>query len=500
MIGRALVAGALSLALAAASTAALAQGAPAAATATAGPVVKIKQGELAGSVADGAATFLGIPYAAAPVGDLRWKLPAAGPTWTGVRDATKPGASCEKDTEDCLYLNVTTPAGAKPGQKLPVMVWIHGGAFLVGTSMGAFGAVHDGTEFAKKGVITVTFNYRLGHAGFFAHPALTAEGHTANYGLADQVAALKWVKANIASFGGDPSNVTIFGESAGGISVLYLMLAPDAKGLFQKAIGESSFPRHMPFTLAKAEADGVKAAKAAGVEGTDAGAAAALRKLPLSQLPYSGGFTERAQPIQDNKLIASGIAQGFAAGRQVKVPLIVGGNSNEASLFKPQAAMLETMPPAAQAPIKAAYDPKGSGNTAQVVNDLATDTYITEPDRNLARVASKAGQPVWLYYFSFLPEKTRATAFGAPHTAEIRYVWGGAKQRFAPEEVPISNAMNAYWAAFAKSGTPDSAGGVAWPKFDAGKEGSIEFGVDGVQVREHQFKDRLDVAEKMQPK
>jgi para-nitrobenzyl esterase len=492
MIGRALVAGAISLALTLASTAAFAQ--------TTGPVVKLRQGALAGASADGAASYLGIPYAAPPLGELRWKLPAAGPNWSGVRDATKPGASCEKDTEDCLYLNVTTPAGAKPGQKLPVMVWIHGGAFLVGTSMGAFGAVHDGTEFAKKGVITVTFNYRLGHAGWFAHPALSAEGHTANYGLADQIAALKWVKANIASFGGDPNNVTIFGESAGGISVLYLMLTPEAKGLFEKAIGESSFPRHMPFTLAKAEADGLKAAKAAGVEGTDAAAAAALRKLPLSQLPYAGGFTERAQPILDNKLIASGIAQGFAAGRQTKVPLIVGGNSNEASLFKPQAAQLDAMPEAAQAPLKAAYDPKGAGNKAQIVNDFATDTYITEPDRNLARLATKAGEPVWLYYFSFLPEKTRGTSFGAPHTAEIRYVWGGAKQRFAPEEVPVSNAMNAYWAAFAKSGTPDSAGGVAWPKFDAAKESSIEFGVAGVQVREHQFKDRLDVAEKLQPK
>jgi para-nitrobenzyl esterase len=496
----ALVAGALALGLATAATTAMAQGAAAAATAPAGPVVKIRQGQLAGATADGAATFLGIPYAAPPVGELRWKLPAAGPAWTGVRDATKPGASCEKDVEDCLYLNVTTPAGAKPGAKLPVMVWIHGGAFLVGTSMGAFGAVHDGAEFAKKGVITVSFNYRLGHAGWFAHPALTAEGHTANYGLADQVAALKWVKANIASFGGDPGNVTVFGESAGGISVLYLMLTPEAKGLFQKAIGESSFPRHTPFPLAKAEADGVKAAKAAGIDGSDAAAAAALRKLPLSQLPYAGGFTERAQPILDNRLIVSGITQGFAAGRQAKVPLMIGGNSNEASLFKPQPAQLDAIPAPAQGALKAAYDPKGAGNKVQMVNDLTTDTFMTEPDRNLARIAAKAGEPVWLYYFSFVPEKTRGTALGAPHVAEVRYVFGGGKQRFSPEELPVSNAMNAYWAAFAKAGTPDSAGGVAWPKFDAAKEASVEFGNDGVQAREHQFKARLDLAEQMQPK
>jgi len=492
MFRRSFVAGAMALALAATSGAAFAQGSA--------PTVKIKQGVLAGAATADAVSYLGIPYAAPPVGELRWKLPAAGPSWTGARDATKPGASCEKDVEDCLYLNVTTPVGAKPGAKLPVMVWIHGGGFVIGTSMAAFGATHDGSEFAKKGVITVTLNYRLGHAGFFAHPAIDREGHTANYGLADQVAALKWVKANIASFGGDPSNVTIFGESAGGISVLYLMLAPEAKGLFQKAIGESSFPRHNPYDMAKADGMGERAAKAAGVEGSDAAAAAALRALPLSKLPYEGGFTERAQPILDGKLITSGIAQGFAAGRQTKVPLIIGGNSNEASLFRPKAEDFDKLPAPAQQAITAAYDPSHAGDKLKVMNEFITDTYITEPDRNAARAAAKAGEPVWVYFFSFVPEKARATSQGAGHVNEVRFVWGGEKQKFLPEEVALSKAMNAYWAAFAKSGNPDSAGGVAWPKFDAAKEASIEFGSDGVKTHEHQFKARLDVAEKLQPK
>ena len=492
MIRRALLAGALSLGLAAASTAALAQ--------ASGPTVKIHQGALQGATSDGVSTYLGIPYAAPPVGELRWRLPAPGPTWTGARDATKPGASCEKEVEDCLYLNVTTPAGAKPGAKLPVMVWIHGGGFVIGTSMGSFGATHDGSEFARKGVITVTLNYRLGHAGFFAHPAIDREGHTANYGLADQIAALKWVKANIGAFGGDASNVTIFGESAGGISVLYLMLTPEAKGLFQKAIGESSFPRHMPNSVEKADGMGVRAAKAAGVDGSDAATAAALRALPLTKMPYEGGFVERAQPILDHKLIVSGIAQGFAAGRQTKVPLIVGGNSNEASLFRPKATDFDALPAAQQKAVAAAYDPENSGAKLKIMNDLVTDTYITEPDRNLARAATKAGEPVWLYFFSFTPEKGRATSMGAGHVTEVRSVWGGEKQKFAPEEVALSKSMNAYWAAFAKSGAPDSAGGPAWPKFDAAHEASIEFGVDGVHPREHQFKTRLDVAEKLQPK
>ncbi|THD77392.1 MAG: carboxylesterase family protein [Phenylobacterium sp.] len=487
MIRRALVAGALALGLTVASSAAFAQ--------NTGPVVKIHQGELAGATADGASSFLGIPYAAPPVGELRWRAPAAGPSWAGVRDATKPGASCEKDVEDCLYLNVTRPAGAKPGAKLPVMVWIHGGGFVIGTSMAAFGATHDGTEFAKQGVITVSLNYRLGHAGWFAHPALDKEGHTANYGLADQIAALRWVKANIASFGGDPGNVTIFGESAGGISVLYLMLAPEARGLFQKAIGESSFPRHTPYSLAKADGMGVRAAEAAGVKGDDAQAAAALRKLPLSQLPYEGGFTERAQPILDGKLIASGITQGFAAGHQAKVPLLFGGNSNEASLFRPKPEQLDVLSVPVHAAIDAAY---GATDKVQEVNDFVTDTFITEPDRNLARIEAKAGAPVWLYFFSFVPEKARATSRGAGHVAEVRFVFGGDKQRFAPEEVAISKSMNAYWAAFAKSGTPDSAGGPAWPRFDAAHEASMEFGADGPKPREHQFKARLDVAETLQ--
>jgi para-nitrobenzyl esterase len=492
MIRRAFVAGAVALTFAVTSTAAFAQGAA--------PSVKIKQGALSGATAEGASSYLGIPYAAPPVGSLRWKLPAPAAGWSGTRDATKPGASCEKDVEDCLYLNVTTPAGARPGAKLPVMVWIHGGGFVIGTSIGSFGAVHDGTEFAKHGVITVSLNYRLGHAGFFAHPALDREGHTANYGLADQVAALKWVKANIAGFGGDPSNVTIFGESAGGISVLYLMLMPEAKGLFQKAIAESSFPRHTPYSMEKADGMGVTAAKAAGVDGTDAAAAAALRATPLSKLPYVGGFTERAQPILDGKLIVSGITQGFAAGRQAKVPLIVGGNSNEASLFRPTPAQLDAIPAAAQPALKAAYDPKGAGDKVRMVNELVTDNFMTEPDRNLARIETKAGVPTWLYFFSFVPEKARATSQGAGHVTEVRFVFGGDKQKFLPEEAPLSKAMNAYWAAFAKSGTPDSAGGVAWPKFDAAKEASLEFGAEGPQPREHQFKDRLDFTEKQQPK
>ena len=419
----------------------------------AAPTAKIKQGALTGAVVEGVEEFWGIPYAAPPVGDLRWKPPTAAASWTGERDATKAGATCQPTqkgeyTEDCLFANVTRPAGAKPGAKLPVYVWIHGGGFTIGSAIGAFGAQTDGIQFAKEGIVTVSVSYRLGRAGWFAHPALCKEGPCGNYGYMDQIAALKWVKANIASFGGDPNNITIGGESAGGISVLELMLAPDARGLFQKAIGESSFGRLEPTSMADAQAAGLKAAAQAGVAGTDAAAAAALRKVPLSAMPYSGPFTSRAGPILDGKIVQGGVAEGFAAGKQAKVPLLIGGNSNEASLFRPQAAAVDAIPADRKAAALAAFDPKGAGNKAQMANDMATRVYITEPDRAISRAQSKAGQPVYTYYFSYVGPGDKARAqFGAIHTAEIKYAFSGPKQQFAAEDLPLAKAVNAYWAA-----------------------------------------------------
>ncbi len=470
---------------------------PFAAAAQDAPTAKIKQGAMTGAVVEGVEEFWGIPYAAPPVGELRWKPPTAPAAWTGTRDASKAGASCQPTqkgdyTEDCLFANVTRPAGAKPGAKLPVYVWIHGGGFTIGSATGAFGAQTDGIQFARDGIVTVSVSYRLGRAGWFAHPALCKEGACGNYGLMDQIAALKWVKANIASFGGDPTNVTIGGESAGGISVLELMLAPDARGLFQKAIGESSFGRLEPTAMADAQAAGLKAAQGAGVSGEDAAAAAALRKLPLSAMPYTGPFTSRAGPILDGRYVQSGIAEGFAAGKQAKVPLLIGGNSNEASLFRPQAAAVDAIPAARKAAAMAAFDPAGGGNKAQIANDMATRVYITEPDRAISRAQSKAGVPVYTYYFSYVSPGAKAQLpFGAPHTAEIKYAFSGPKQQFADVDLPLAKAVNAYWAAFIKSGNPDSAGGPAWPKF-APNETYMEFSAAGPQPHDHFLKAQLD--------
>ncbi|HEY8573803.1 carboxylesterase/lipase family protein [Phenylobacterium sp.] len=456
-------------------------------------VVKVRQGALKGSVANGVAYHLGIPFAAPPVGDLRWRPPQAAAGWTGERDATKAGAVCQTN-EDCLFLNVVRPAGARKGQKLPVMVWIHGGAFVTGTSMGAFGGDTEGSEFARKGIVHVSANHRLGRPGWFAHPALTREGHGANYGQMDQIAALKWVQANIADFGGDPKNVTIYGESAGGIAVLYLMGTPQTKGLFHKAIAHSSFGRGEPTPLKVAEETGVKVAEAAGVKGSDAAAAAALRKLPLSAIAPQGGLSApgRPFPILDGDTITASIADTFKAGREHKVPLVIGGNSHEASLTRPTAAMLDAMPEAQRAAVTKAFDPQGSGDKARIINDYVTVRSITEPDRFIARLHAKNGAPTWVYYFSYVPAAERARKpYGAGHTDEIRFVFGSPRNSFAPEDLPLSNAMNTHWANLAKKGDP----GAPWPRFTLAREAQIEFGADGPQPRERFLKDWRDAVE-----
>ena len=472
---------------------------PAAALAQGGPEATIKQGKLQGAAVEGVEEFWGIPYAAPPVGDLRWKPPVAAKGWSETRDATKAGASCQPSqkgdyVEDCLFANVTRPAGAKPGQKLPVYVWIHGGGFTIGSATGAFGAQTDGIQFAKAGIITVSVSYRLGRAGWFAHPALCKEGPCGNYGYMDQIAALKWVKANIASFGGDPNNITIGGESAGGISILELMLAPDARGLFQKAIAESSFGRLEPTPMAVAMERGAKAAQAAGVTGDDAAAAAALRKLALSAMPYTEPFTARAGPILDGRYVLSGIEEGFAAGKAATVPLLIGGNSYDASLFRPTAAAVDALPADRKAAAMAAFDPKRTGDKAQVANDIATRTYITEPDRAISRDQAKAGQPVYTYYFSYVTPAARTTPqgkWGAAHASEIKFAFAGPKQQFAEADLPVAKAMSSYWAAFIKTGNPGAAGGPAWPKF-APEETYMEFSADAPKAQPHFLKAQLD--------
>lgn len=464
-----------------------------------GPMVKVKQGQAQGTVVDGVAIFKGLPFAAPPVGDLRWRVPRPPAKWSGIRAATAFSSSCAQ-TEDCLYLNVYEPAGTKSGAKLPVMVWIHGGAFLFGS-----GSSYDGSQFARQGVVVVTVNYRLGRAGWFAHPALTAEnpkGPLGNYGLMDQVAALHWVADNIKGFGGDAKNVTIFGESAGAISVNYLMLAPQAKGLFNKALSESGFGRLPARPISSVEQNGVDFAEKAGVHGSDAAAAKALRALSWSELTANVagiGAVGQLLPMADGKMITGSAAEGFAQGQEAHVPYLLGGNSDEASLTrrglnaKERFASIQERREA----FLAAYDPENTGDADRIIARLITDSSISEPDRDLARLHAQHGNATYVYYFSYTPAAQRATLFGLPHGGELAYVFNTPRTTpFDDEGKAVATAANRYWAQFAKSGDPDSAGGAAWPKFDAADEYVMEFPASGVPVAaKHFHKDRLDWVE-----
>jgi len=498
----------------------------AASAAQAADTVKVAQGALHGATAGAVTSFKGVPFAAPPVGDLRWRPPSAPQRWQGVREADKYGPACMQmsaprpgappivQSEDCLYLNVWAPAAARPGQKLPVMVWIHGGAFIQGTGGTPF---YDGTHFAQRGVVFVTVNYRLGRLGFFAHPALTAEapnGPLGNYGILDNIAALKWVKANIAAFGGDPDNVTAFGESAGGILVNFLMTAPEAKGLFQKAISESGFGRSAGVPIRgdaprTGEKIGVAFATAHGVAGSGPEAAKALRALSAQALsaPVTGlGDPGIPSPMVDGVVIPEPPPKAFAEGKEAKVPYIAGGNSWEASLFPQTArdpeATLARLGPARQK-FMAAYgaDPAG------VAQDLTTETAVIEPDRYLARLHEKNGQKAWNYYFSYVPAAQRASVHGLNHGGEILYVFDNLRDQptpFAGRILPaataqdhrISEAAIAYWVAFAKRSDPDAAGGVAWLPAEPG-DNVLEFGADGVHLRPHFHQATLDLVEQL---
>jgi len=464
-----------------------------------GPVVKVRQGDAQSIVADGVAVFKGLPFAAPPVGDLRWREPQPPAKWSGVRAANAFSSTCMQ-AEDCLYLNVYEPADAKRGARLPVMVWIHGGAFLFGS-----GSAYDGSQFARQGVIVVTVNYRLGRAGWFAHPALTAEspkGLLGNYGLMDQIAALNWVTDNIKEFGGDPKNVTIFGESAGAISVNYLMLAPQAKRLFSKALSESGFGRLAARPIGSIEQNGVSFAEKAGVHGSDAAAAKALRALPWTELTANVaaiGAAEQILPMADGKMITGSAADGFAQGKEAHVPYLLGGNSDEASLTRRglnAAERLASIQQRREAFI-AAYDPGNTGDADRIIARLVTDSSISEPDRDLARLHSEHGNATYVYHFSYTPAAQRATLFGLAHGGELAYVFNTPRTSpFDEEGKAVAAAANRYWAQFAKTGDPDSAGGPPWPKFDAADEYVMEFPASGVPLAaKHFHKDRLDWVE-----
>jgi len=471
---------------------------PLAVFAASAPKVKTHSGEVEGKVAGSVHVFLGIPYAQPPVGDLRWKPPVPVAKWSGVRKATEFGSHCMQGrvygdmnfrdrggSEDCLTLNVWVPA--QSSKKLPVMVWIYGGGFVAGTTSEAR---QEGIHLAQQGVIVVSMNYRLGIFGFFVHPELAKEsGHNAagNYGLLDQLEALKWVHENIAAFGGDPDNVTIFGESAGSFSVSSQMASPLAKGLFQRAIGESgaAFARSglsfdpMPV---RAERDAKLVSEKLGVS-----TLAQLRAVPAEKLVEVFGNAPGAfafGPDVDGYFLPQSVPAIFAAGKQNDVALLAGWNHDEGSFeaaFSAQKPTAESFKATAQKDFgdKAAeflklYPSDTPEHARRSALDYASDKFISMSTWEWIEAQTKTGkQPVYRYRFDMMPapKNPNAPRMGAYHSAEIEYVFGQLDSKtdvtWTPEDRQVSLIMQKFWSNFAKTGNPNGAGLPNWPSYDA---------------------------------
>jgi para-nitrobenzyl esterase len=490
--------------------------------------VRVYAGRLKGIDRDGLIVFKGVPFAAAPIGDLRWRAPQPPKAWSGVRSAAEYGSDCmqlpfpsdaaplgTKPNEDCLYLNVWAPS-LNPAKKLPVMVWIYGGGFVNG---GSSPSVYDGSQFAKRGVVFVSFNYRLGRFGFFAHPALTKEDPTGllgNYGYMDQIAALKWVQRNISAFGGDPGNVTLFGESAGGGSVHAMLTSPMAKGLFQKAIIESGGgrgllggPRYLsregPGGMPSAESVGVAFAKKAGVSGEDAAALAALRKLPAESvvdgLNMATMFTPTyGGPMIDGKVVVEPPDVAYLAGRWSKMPVMVGANSMDIGFGRAKSKdELFAQFGSNSEKAKAAYDPDGSGKLPLVTMIVAADQMMIEPSRFIAAMAATAGEPAYQYRFSYVADSMRKQWPGAPHATEIPFVFDTVEARYGKDLTPAdkatAQAANAYWVNFAKTGNPNGVGLPDWPTYTPQHDVLMDFSIAGPVAKPDPWKVRLDLTE-----
>ncbi|MFC0205765.1 carboxylesterase/lipase family protein [Novosphingobium soli] len=472
------------------------------------PRAVTRSGTVIGSVQDQVEVFRGIPYAAPPVGELRWRAPQLAPAWKGARPALAFGADCMQDTktnplppghavpasEDCLYLNVWRPAGTKAGERLPVMVWIHGGGFIMGS--GAM-STYDGSALARRGAIIVTINYRLGRFGNFTTPALYEQQvkfgePAANFWLMDQIAALRWVRDNAAGFGGDPDRVTLIGESAGAVSVATLLAVKPALGLFRQAIMQSGSPRRILTPLAQSQQAGLSWALSKGIADDDP---AALRRLS-TQIVLDAPVTAVSEPVEDGDLLCEPPSATFARGQAAKVPVLIGANDWEESLLR---WMPDALPALAarlgahRAEGLRLYDAARIGENA-ALSRMWGDAAMVEPARQTARLALAAGGPVWLYHFSYVPEALRATRPGAGHGDEIEFVFANpnAQSGWTQDDQAMADAMAARWIAFAKTGFPGVVESPAWPQLTREEDILLAFTNSGQRIVREYKKAQLD--------
>jgi para-nitrobenzyl esterase len=463
--------------------------------------------------------WLAIPYAEPPVGNLRWRAPRSPKPWDGIRDAGKAGPSCmqpevEPVSEDCLTLNIFRPAGAT--EPLPVMVWIHGGAMVRGGAN-----LYPGNGLAPQGVIHVSINYRLGRLGYFAHPALLSEAPDelkANYGYMDQIAALQWVKRNIASFGGDPGNVTIFGESAGGGSVMVLLGSPLARELFHKAILQSPgtpSAREAVIPVADIEAAeqlALEYAQTLGIDSSGADALAKLRKIPATKLIEGASGAEvlaalaggtlvpgMAMAIRDGKLLVETPQEALKTGGQARVPVMIGANDRDLALGvagDKEALWVLFGPDADEA--REAYDPGGSLSLDEAKQQVFADKLMPEPVRHFADENARAGNPTWLYRFSYVAQSQQDTLKGTMHGFEIPYVLNLPAALVGESAVidadrAMAGLASAYWVSFAKTGDPNGEVRPHWPRHNPDVDRVANFTDAGIVVGPDPLKARLDL-------
>jgi len=481
------------------------------------PIATVRQGQLAGrDIGGGIATFLGIPFAAPPVGDLRWHLPLPPQSWQGVRSAVNYGPACAQNDpsfgglfdktsrEDCLYLNLWTPS-LKPQKPLPVLVYIHGGALVGGAgSIPTF----DGADLARNGVILVTINYRLGIFGFFSHPDLAAEspsGASGNYGLADQIEALRWVRDNIGAFGGDPGRVTISGQSAGSASVLMLMTSPRTKGLFRGAIAESGTPLLAPWTTrTEAEHWGRDFSVSLG-----AGSIADLRKLAPADLmtPWRKFLAARGIGLMrlsvDGWVFERSPSQVFAEHREMHIPLLTGNNSREALQVPADAdlpvALARTFGAAADQ-ARNAYAADADPVLGNAAARFATDVTFRCPAITIERWHARQGSPTYAYQFEEpLPAHK---ALGAQHSDEVPFVFSTLQLMMFGAPVPpadqaLSAQISAYWANFAKRGDPNGTSLPLWPRYEPSSGHYVHLAAAGIRADRKLEHDACDLYEKV---